>query len=144
VQIGSDSPTPVTSGTLAAWDTQGLDGLYSVQLVVVYAEGQVTTDAVQVTVDNAPPRVRLVLPQPGTPAGIAAGDQLVIEADVFDELGVSRVEFLVDGQRIGAVKSAPYSVRWTARPGEHKIVVRAYDQTGNAGESELVRVVIGE
>lgn len=144
VQIGSDSPTPVTSGTLAVWDTQGLDGLYSVQLVVVYAEGQVTTDAVQVTVDNAPPRVRLVLPQPGTPAGVAAGDLLVIEADVFDELGVSRVEFLVDGERVGGVESAPYSVRWLARAGEHSIVVRAYDQAGNAGESEPIRIVINE
>jgi len=144
VQIGSDSRTPVASGTLAVWDTQGLDGLYSVQLVVVYGEGQVTTDAVQVTVDNAPPRVRLVLPQPGTPAGVAAGDLLVIEADVFDELGVSRVEFLVDGQRVGVIESAPYSVRWTAQTGDHAILVRAYDQTGNVGESELVRVVIGE
>lgn len=143
VQIGSDSPTPVTSGTLAAWDTQGLDGLYSVQLMVVYAEGQVTTDAVQVTVDNAAPRVRVVLPQPGTPAGVAAGDLLVIEADVFDELGVRRVEFFVDGQRAGVVETAPYSVRWPARAGEHTLLVRATDTAGNVGESGSVRVVIG-
>ncbi len=66
IQIGSDSQKAIASGTLGEWDTAGLEGLYSVQLVVVYGEGQVSTDAVQVTVDNSPPEVSLVLPEGGT------------------------------------------------------------------------------
>jgi chitinase len=113
-----------------------------VQLVVVYGDGQVMTDAVQVTVDNAAPRVRLVLPQPGTADDISAGDRLVIEAEVFDEMGVARVDFLVDGEVVGTVMEAPYSLRWTAETGEHTISVRAVDHAGNSGESTPVQVVI--
>jgi len=143
VQIGSDSRTPVASGTLAVWDTQGLDGLYSVQLVVVYGEGQVMTDAVQVTVDNAPPRVRLVLPEAGV-QGMPPDGFLVIEAQVDDDLGIPLVEFFVDGKRIGSTESAPYSLRWAPSAGEHTLTVTATDRAGNAGSSEPVSVVIRE
>jgi hypothetical protein len=142
IQIGEDNRAAVASGTLAVWDTAGLEGLYSVQLVVVYGEGQVITDAVQVTVDNAAPRIRLVLPEPGTADGLSAGDRMVIEAVVFDEMGVARVDFLVDGEAIGSVSAAPWSLRWTAVEGEHEITVRAFDPAGNAGEGQPVRVVV--
>jgi membrane peptidoglycan carboxypeptidase len=141
VQIGADSRTPVASGALGTWDTDGLEGLYSVQLVVVYGEGQVSTDAVQVTVDNAPPRISLVLPEPGS-QGVEAGESLVIEAEVVDELGIRLVEFFIDGERIGSAETPPYSLRWPATAGEHTLTARATDHAGNVGESESVQIVI--
>jgi membrane peptidoglycan carboxypeptidase len=141
VQIGADSRTGVASGALGVWDTEGLEGLYSVQLVVVYGEGQVSTDAVQVTVDNAPPRISLVLPEPGTLVMVAGGS-LVIEAEVADELGLRLVEFFVDGERIGSFDSAPYSLRWVPEAGEHTITARATDHAGNVGESEAVQIAV--
>ncbi len=141
VQIGADSRTAVASGALGTWDTEGLEGLYSVQLVVVYAEGQVSTDAVQVTVDNAPPRISLVLPEPGKHV-LAAGGSLVIEAEVADELGLRLVEFFVDGERIGSANSVPYSLRWVAEAGEHTVTARATDHAGNVGESEAVHIEV--
>jgi membrane peptidoglycan carboxypeptidase len=143
VQIGTDSHMAVASGALGEWDTAGLEGLYSVQLVVVYGEGQVSTDAVQVTVDNSPPQVSLVLPESGTQT-LPASSLLVIEADVTDDLGLARVEFLVDGEPIGSVESAPYSLRWSAEAGEHTITVRATDYAGNVGESERIQIVLVE
>jgi hypothetical protein len=141
VQIGADSQKAVTSGTLGEWDTDGLEGLYSVQLVVVYGDGKVSTDAVQVTVDNSAPQVSLVLPEPGTQTALAGGF-LVIEAQVADELGIGGVEFLVDGELVGSATSAPYSLRWPAEAGEHAIVARATDHAGNVGESSPVQIVL--
>jgi hypothetical protein len=143
VQIGSDRQKAVVSGALGEWDTDGLEGLYSVQLVVVYGEGQVSTDAVQVTVDNSPPTVSLVLPEPGTQT-LPSGGSLVIEADVADELGIARAEFFVDGELVGSVASAPYSLRWSADAGEHTIAARATDYAGNIGESEPIQIVVVE
>jgi membrane peptidoglycan carboxypeptidase len=52
IQVGADMQTPVESGLLAEWDTSGLDGLYAVQLVVVYADQRVETAVIQVTIHN--------------------------------------------------------------------------------------------
>jgi len=50
IQIGSDSPTPVNEGLLAEWDTQGLSGLYAVQLQVVRTDQRVEVAMIQVLV----------------------------------------------------------------------------------------------
>jgi hypothetical protein len=52
IQISEDSGTPVTDGLLAEWDTTGLSGLYTVQLVVIRADQIVETAVTQVTVGN--------------------------------------------------------------------------------------------
>lgn len=48
--IGEDVTAPVGEGVLAEWDTTGLNGLYAVQLLVVYADERVETAAIQVTI----------------------------------------------------------------------------------------------
>lgn len=48
MQVGGDVTTPVINGPLAEWDTEGLDGLYAIQLVVVYADQRVETAVVLV------------------------------------------------------------------------------------------------
>lgn len=52
IQIGQDETAPVQGGLLAEWDTGGLSGLYTVQLIVVRAEQIVETAVVQVTINN--------------------------------------------------------------------------------------------
>ncbi len=49
VQIGSDSKIPVQKGKLAVWDTNGLHGLYSVQLLVIHQDQSFLTATIQVT-----------------------------------------------------------------------------------------------
>ncbi len=51
-QIGADSQSPLTEGTLAEWDTSGLSGLYALQLLVVHSDNSITTATVVVTVKN--------------------------------------------------------------------------------------------
>lgn len=50
IQLGSDATTPVESGVLAEWDTEGLEGLYAVQLQVVRTDQRVDTAVIQVTI----------------------------------------------------------------------------------------------
>ena len=50
VLIGENSSTPVIDGILGEWDTTGLEGLYALQLVLVYEDGRLETTAVQVEV----------------------------------------------------------------------------------------------
>ena len=51
-QIGGDVSTPVGNGKLAEWDTSGLKGLYSLQLLVVHKDHSLQTATVQVSVSS--------------------------------------------------------------------------------------------
>jgi hypothetical protein len=43
---------PVTNGLLAEWNTEGLNGLYAVQLQVVRSDQRVETAIIQVTISG--------------------------------------------------------------------------------------------
>ena len=49
IQVATGS-APVTNDLLAEWDTQGLSGLYAVQLQVVRSDQKVDTAIIQVTI----------------------------------------------------------------------------------------------
>jgi len=49
IEVGRGD-APVTDGLLAEWDTQGLSGLYAVQLVVTRSDQRVDTAVIQVTI----------------------------------------------------------------------------------------------
>jgi membrane carboxypeptidase/penicillin-binding protein len=51
-QIGSDTSTPVSEGKLGEWDTTGLQGLYSLQLIVIHEDRSLLTYTVQITLTN--------------------------------------------------------------------------------------------
>ncbi|MCL4531048.1 MAG: transglycosylase domain-containing protein [Chloroflexi bacterium] len=52
IQIGNDSTTPISDGTLATWNTTGLNGLYAVQLQVIRTDQRVDSAIIQVTVSD--------------------------------------------------------------------------------------------
>jgi membrane peptidoglycan carboxypeptidase len=51
-QVGENVSTPVINGALAEWDATGFDGLYAIQLVVVYADQRVETAVILVAVGD--------------------------------------------------------------------------------------------
>ena len=51
-QIGADSQSPVSEGTLAEWDTSSLNGLYALQLLVVHKDNSITTATVLMTIKH--------------------------------------------------------------------------------------------
>jgi hypothetical protein len=69
------------------------------------------------------------------------GHNLTINAQASDAIGVTQVEFYVDGQLRGSDTTSPYSLtigRTTLSSGTHQFFVRAYDAAGNVGVSATV------
>jgi len=144
VQIGDDQQRPVEGSRLGTWLTEGLNGLYTLQLLVVMNDGQVRTAALPVTLDNEPPNIELLVPSAGDVVSLGEVDALTVSVSATDEVGLERVEFFADGRRIGTSSSAPFSVAWTIpnRTGIYEIYARAYDAAGNRAESRRIQIEI--
>lgn len=93
-------------------------------------------------VDNTPPDVELLEPREGKKMrGVIA---FVAQAD--DPNGVERVQFCIDGKKIGEpVTTAPYSrdIDTALVPdGEHVATAIAFDAAGNVGQSKGARIIL--
>jgi membrane carboxypeptidase/penicillin-binding protein PbpC len=143
IQIGEDGERPVDLGLLARWDTTGLDGLYTLQLMVVHGDGTVETTHVPVTIDNQPPQARLVLPEPGARFTWPESRELLLEVEASDNSGVVRVDFYLDAFRVGTSDSEPWSMRWPlGEAGQHVVTVRVTDRAGNVVETDPVSITV--
>jgi membrane peptidoglycan carboxypeptidase len=143
VQIGTDGTEPGRSIVLGQWDTTGLiDGVYTLRLTMVRSDNTLETASVEVTVDNTPPRAALVAPDAARTFS-AAGDVYVpLQAEVTDNVQLTRVEFYIDGQQFASLDAAPYTARWqiSGAPGPYTFWAVAYDAAGNRAESEHVTI----
>lgn len=66
---------------------------------------------------------------------------ITLAASASDDVGVTRVDFLVDGSLRGSDSSAPYALALdstTLANGSHTLVAKAYDAAGNVGTSSAV------
>ncbi len=147
-KIEGDRYDQMDNGWLQFWKTEGLDGLYTLQLVAVKNDPgggpyQFETATVQVTVDNQPPTVTLIAPAPGQTFTLGQAESVVIQPDVDDNLSLARVEFIVDGVVISTATVPPYSTRYPlTRRVQHTLLVRAYDAAGNVAESAPVTITV--
>ncbi|AKJ03805.1 subtilisin family serine protease [Archangium gephyra] len=135
--LGTDTTAPYE----LSWDsTTAADGAWSLTARAYDADGRMgTSPAVPVSLDNTLPDVVLTSPAPGTLLGSSA----VLEATASDNQAVSRVEFYVDGARIGTDTTVPYTMSWTTgyhAEGAHTLTVKAVDPTGNERTSAPVTV----
>ncbi len=81
--------------------------------------------------DTTPPTVNVTAPA----AGATLTGTVTLAASASDNVGVSRVEFLVDGSVVGSDSAAPYELAWNSASvgnGSHTIGARAFDAAGNA------------
>ncbi|MEM3478744.1 MAG: S8 family serine peptidase [Candidatus Bathyarchaeia archaeon] len=124
------------------WDTTTEpDGAYTLVARAYDAAGNVgESNAVSVNVVNfrdvKPPAVSIVKPLDGS----TASRTIDVVASAWDESGVSRVEFYVDGKLAATVSAEPYVYRWNTRSvkdGWHTITAKAYDKYGNAAEATI-------
>lgn len=66
---------------------------------------------------------------------------ITLSATASDNVGVSRVDFVIDSVVKGSDSSSPYSLSFdstTLTNGSHSVVARAYDAAGNSGASSAV------
>lgn len=132
-QTEFDADTP-----LGSWDTTGLDGLYSLRLEVTRGNDSLETDAIQVTVDNIAPTITLNSVEPGKIYRWPADSQVLLEAEVTDNITTSRVEFFHNGQALGADESWPFVLNWDINgPGTETFSATVYDAVGNSASAEV-------
>ena len=104
-----------------------------------------TTFSLSVTsaADTTPPTVSLTAPAPGA---TVSGTAVTVSATASDNVGVSGVQFLLDGANLGGEDTtSPYSVTWnttTTTSGPHVIAARARDAAGNSTVSTNINVIV--
>jgi hypothetical protein len=141
-QLGGDNYERVDDGVLQQWDTTGLSGLYTLQLLVIRNDQQFDISTVQVTVDNEPPVVSITVPWSGKVVNIGE-ESIVIQPDVSDDFSVAFVEIWVDDKQVETRTIAPFATRWKIDAlGSHTIHIRAADAAGNVARSEDVPIFV--
>ena len=135
--VGEDGQQPVSDGKLGEWNTQGLQGLYVVQLSVVRANQRVDSVFIQVTVDNNPPELSIMDPGDGELFLGDAGENILFQVSASDDLVLERLEFYVDDELYRTIWQPPFACMWPASLGEHTLQVRAFDRAGNMAEQTI-------
>lgn len=137
IQLGEDFRDPVNDGVLTEWDTNGLKGLYAVQLLVVHQDQRVDTFVLQVTVDNQPPEVEVLSPIDEQSFSLRENEILILRADANDDVELENVEFYLDDRLFASVNQPPYIISWEPRIGEHTLLVIAKDLAGNVKQDYI-------
>ena len=68
-----------------------------------------------------------------------------VTASASDNVGVSKVDFLVDGSFKGSDNTSPYTYPWdsqTVGNGSHQLTAKAFDAAGNTNTSSVVAVSV--
>jgi len=127
------------------WQTAALaNGAYILSVKAFDAAGnigQAAPVAVNVFNDKIAPTVSIAFPiADSTLSGIVA-----VSADASDNVGVTKVVFLVNGVAKATSTSVPYSFNWKTAAlasGAYTLSAKAYDAAGKVGLSSLVTVTV--
>ena len=129
-----------------AWDTRTATNTgHTLTAVARDAAGNTkTATIVNVTVVNDTTAPAVALTAPANGASVQA--TIDVTADASDNVGVSGVQFKLDGANLGSEDtSAPYSVPWntsTATNGAHALTAIARDAAGNTKTATIVNVTV--
>jgi len=129
-----------------SWNTTGVaDGLHELKAVARDAAGNTATATINVRVvnhppDNTAPSVSVTSPGSNLSGTVSVG------ASASDNVGVTGVQFKLDGSNLGAEDAAaPWSVGWDTTDvanGTHVLTAVARDAAGNKTTSAPVSVTV--
>ena len=91
--------------------------------------------------DTTPPVTSITSPANGATVSGSAG----VTASASDNVGVTRVEFWLDGALQSTDTTSPYSWTWDTKgvaDGSHSLHTQAYDAAGNRGDSTSITVTV--
>lgn len=91
--------------------------------------------------DSTPPTASISAPANG--ANVSG--MVTITASASDNVGIDRVEFLIDANLVASDTTSPYSYAWNAATvanGSHALQVRAVDLAGNTTSSTAIVVTV--
>jgi peptidoglycan/xylan/chitin deacetylase (PgdA/CDA1 family) len=140
-QFGASS-----SYTQAVWGTPSLpSGATAVSYGLdIAANGTLTTDDYSLSDTGGPPTAPSVsLTSPS--AGATMSGQVALSATASSAVGVTRVDYLVNGVVVASSSSSPYSATWdSSRAGDGPVSVtaRATDVSGNQTTSQPVTATV--
>jgi len=141
------SPVPTIYGTLACWDTLGLDeGRYSVRLEAEDLAGNISTQQIVLAVDNTPPAAPVLLSAASDLSDVELTWQANSEADLAGYLlyrnrGLANVSGTVIGD-LGPYLIAATTYKDTALPdGTFSYYLVAMDTAGNTSGPSATLVV---
>ena len=149
---GVASLTIAVNGTIIGmassfvWDTtRWTNGSYVLVASARDAAGNTTTASRSVSVRNikdiTPPTVSVT----GPAAGSTLSGNVNLTATAADNIGVTQVQFFVDGVLTGTAANAPFAVRWNTRKvsqGTHRVEAKARDAAGNTGTSTPIFITV--
>jgi len=140
---GALQSTDTTSPYAWSWTTTSTaDGAHSLTSTAYDAAGNTgTSAAVSVTVDNTVPSTSITAPA----GGATVSGTTTVTASATDNIGVTRVEFYLDGALQSTATASPYSWSWnttTSANGSHSLTSKAYDAVGGVGTSAAVSVTV--
>jgi hypothetical protein len=93
------------------------------------------------TPDTTPPTTSITAPANGA----TVSGTVSVTASASDNVGVSKVEFYLDGALKSTDTTSPYAWSWdttTATNASHTLVSKAYDAAGNIGTSATITVTV--
>jgi hypothetical protein len=120
------------------------NGWHNIRAIARDAAGNTEDRDINIKVANDTSAPTVAVSSPAT--GATVGGTVTVTATASDDIGVTSVEFLVDGVALGTPdQSAPYAAAWStaaASNGPHTLSAIARDAAGNVTTSTAVVVTV--
>ena len=136
-QIGEDITHPAKNVPLMKWDTSNMNGLYTIQLLVVDKNHTVHRYARYVTVDNEPPEITFILPKDNDQLILKENRKITIQADIKDNHKLKVAKFFIDDKTIATLTDNPLIIFWNPTIGSHQLRIIAEDTAGNSIDKSI-------
>jgi hypothetical protein len=147
---GSSDPNCPNIGFAGMFDTTLLsDGTHTIKVVAVDSRNPYPLFTLlerRFTVDNICDDTQAPSASIGSPtAGATVKGAVTVSANASDNVGVTKVEFFVDGALVATDATAPYSFSWNTTSladGNHSLQAKATDGCNNSKFSSTVTVTV--